>query len=322
MRKSIIMVVCCMLFALAPLSNAAGQRPTYPDRAIELIVPQTAGSAVDLPARIIAGWLSKRWGQPITVVNRPGGGFVAGTQSVMQAKPDGYTILWDGNGSASFQILIQNEIPYKWDERTFIGKIVEQPMVFFVSSSSPMRTLKDVEQRIRENPSAFRSSWQAITTVTGLSLVSWFDAIKVPPTNCKLIEYGASKEAVAAAAGGHIDFGSGGLSAVLPMIQSGHIRLVAVLSTQRTEILPDVPTAKEQGYPITLSAWQGISGPPGLSTEVVDKWVSALKEMAADKELAADLNKKLKMEITFLGPKEYREMVMEEANAVKKFSVR
>jgi tripartite-type tricarboxylate transporter receptor subunit TctC len=240
----------------------------------------------------------------------------------MQAKPDGYTMLWDGNGASSFQILIKDKLPYKWDKREFIGKIVEQPMVYFVNNTSPMKTLKDVESRIRSNPGSFKSSWQAITTVTGLSLVSWFNAIKVNPTDCKVIEYRAAKEAVAAVAGGHIDFGASGINSTLPMIQSGHIRFVAVLSAKRIQAFPGVPTAEEQGYPIRLSAWQGISGPPGLSEEVVGKWVSALEEMAADKELAADLRKKLKMEISYLGPEEFKKMVLADANAVQKFAKR
>ena len=322
MRKSLFGVLCILFGTVALLPNSEAQQPSYPDRAIELIVPQTAGSAVDLPARVIATWLSEKWKKPIKIVNRPGGGFVVGTQSVMQAEPDGYTILWDGNGAASFQIMIKDKLPYKWDGRTFIGKIVEQPMVFLVNNSSPMKTLKDVEQRIRSNPSSFKSSWQAITTVTGLSLVRWFDTINVDPSKCKLIEYRASKEAVTAVAGGHIDFASGGLSSVLPMIQSGHVRLVAVLSSKRTGVLPDVPTAKEQGYPIELSAWQGISGPPNLPKEVVDKWVSAMEEMAEDKELAAELRSKLKMDISFLGPKEFKEMVLTEADSVMKFAKR
>lgn len=320
--RRLVFVAWCLVLVAALLSGCTAQQASYPSGPVELTVPQTAGSAPDLAARLVAEWLTKKWRQPVNVVNRPGGGMVVGTQYVMQAKPDGYAMLFDGNGASSFQAMVKDALPYRWDERTFVARVADAPMVFFVNGSSPMKNLKDVEQRIKSDPASFKTSWQAITTVTGVSLVKWFDAIKVNPASVKTVEYTASNEAVAAVAGGHIDFGSGGISTVLPMLGTGKVRIVAVLAEKRTEALPDAPTAKEQGYDLVQSFWQGVSGPPELPQPVVDRWASTLSEIAADKEFAATLQKSTQMYPAFLGPKEFREMVLAEGKSVEGYGKR
>ena len=317
-RKTGVILLSLML-AVTLLTGCQSntKKGSYPTKPIDLVVPQDAGSAPDLAARLTADWLSKKWGQPINVVNRPGGGMIVGTQSVMQAQPDGYTILFDGNGASSFQAMVKEKLPYKWADRTFIARICEAPMVFVSAKSSPLKSLKDVDQRIKSDPSTFKTGWQASTTVTGMTLVKWFNAIGINPSKVKTIEYRASNEAVAAVAGKHIDFTAAGISSAVSMLEAGYIQIIAVASDKKMPSMPDVPTAKEQGYDIVQTFWQGVSGPPGMPREVADKWAGEISKMVADEQFVAKLKKEIQMYPSFLGPQEFKENVLAEAKSIE-----
>ncbi|MCL4426378.1 MAG: tripartite tricarboxylate transporter substrate binding protein [Firmicutes bacterium] len=313
---ALLVVGLTLLGSLGCTGNA--KQEAYPKGPVELVVPQAAGSGPDLAGRAIADWVSKKWGKPITVVNRPGAGHIVGTQSVLQAKPDGYTMLVDGDAASAFQILAADKLPYKWDDRTFIASFARAPMIYVVNGSSPFKSLKDIEQRIKSDPATFKSSWQATNTVTGVTALQFFRAIGVDPKTVKLVEYQSTNEAITALAGGHIDFATVTLSVALPFVEMGKVRIVAITGDERLKRLPDVPTAAEQGYRINQYYWQGVSGPQGLPKQVADKWATAIKEMIADQNFVSQLEKQQLMFPSLLVGDEFKKMVLDEAQTIQR----
>ena len=115
--------------------------PKYPAKSIDTVVPFAPGAGTDLMGRVMAEGLSKKWRYPITVVNKPGGNTIIGTNDVMRASPDGYTILVDSPGSSSMQVGMK-DLPYKVEQRTFMVRAAASPMAFIVPSELPLENLE------------------------------------------------------------------------------------------------------------------------------------------------------------------------------------
>lgn len=141
-------------------SNPVQSQEKYPTRPIEIIVPYAPGGGTDLSARITAAYLSKRWGVPVNVVNKPGGNTVPACLEVYRAAPDGYTMLQDGLGSGPLLEVVVKNLPFKIMDRTFIGVATGVAMFIVVPPNSPFMTMKDLETEAKKDPGNF--SWTSL----------------------------------------------------------------------------------------------------------------------------------------------------------------
>jgi tripartite-type tricarboxylate transporter receptor subunit TctC len=262
----------------------------YPSRPIEIIVPFNAGGSTDLTARITAAYLSKKWNIPVNVVNKPGGNTVPACFEVHRSKPDGYTLLADGNGSASMLQNAVKNLPFKVMDRTFIAITMLIPDVILVPANSPFKTLKDVEVSVKKSPENW--TWTSLGGTSPVDFVirQFLKAVNVNVSKTKPVIFTGGSQAVVQVAGGHVMVGVASVSSVLPAVKAGTIRVLAICDKTRNSNLPDVPTTAELGYPsVNANQWVGISGPPNLPLTIINQWDKALQELLKDEETIAKL---------------------------------
>lgn len=291
----------------------------YPSKAIDYVVPLPPGGGSDLGARTVAKALSDELGVPVNVVNKPGGNQITGTKYVMDAKNDGYTLIADGASQGSLHVL-QKNLPYKLEDRTFIARVMSAPHAFYVSGNSPYNTLKELVAAAKANPEEFSWGWAGGNTTTDFVLLQLFHEAGIDIARTKRIPTAGAGKTVVSVAGNHITFGAGGASSVFSLAKSGDIKVLAITGTKRLSQIPDVPTTAEAGFPeVDLNWWIGISGPKDLPKDVVEKLEAAAKKVAANPAVVKELEN-IGAYPDYLGSKETRDYVMKEAEMFKQLA--
>ncbi|TCT06113.1 tripartite tricarboxylate transporter substrate binding protein [Aquabacter spiritensis] len=283
--------------AMALAIGAAGALPAaaqdkFPSKAIEIIVPFAAGGSTDLGMRVIAPALEAKWGVPVRIINKPGGNTVPAVNEVMNAKPDGYTMLADGPPQSSMLDTAVKNLPFKVVDRTFVGVAAYTPMKFVVPVDSPFKTLADAAAAAKADPSTF--TWTSLGGAGAQDMANrqFFKAIGVDVTKTRPLQLKGGSEAITMTAGGHVKMGVGSYSSIAAPLQSGKLRVLAVASPERWPNLPDTPTAKEAGYPsIETLYWIGLSGPPKLPADIVAAYDKAMREITSDPKVVDGLLK-------------------------------
>lgn len=290
-------------------------QPQYPTRAIEILVPFTAGGGVDLTARTMASYMSKKWGVPINVINKPGGNTIPATLELYRADPDGYTLYEE---ASTVCYLAVRKLPFDIMDRTFIAITNIGPQVMYVPSSSPYKTLKELAVAAREKPENFTWVSRGGPDPADYQVIKFLQEAGVDYRKTRSIMSQGASQGVTLVAGGHAMLGSGSGTSALPALKAGTIRAVAVSGSARFIELPDVPTAAEAGYPTaTVDNWFGIIGPPKLPAYVVDIWDKAIQEMLKDPEVVAKLRNIWQVPF-YRNSREMRELVIETTAEVKK----
>lgn len=277
---------------LALLIVALPALAQYPTKAIELIVPNPPGGSTDLSARILAKAVQERWKVPVRVVNMPGGANFVAVDDVMRAPPDGSKILIDGLSASSLLGLVVKDMPYKVADRTFITYTVRLPMILVVPADSPFKNFGDVMAALKKDPKSI--TWGSLggTGVSDLAFLKMFKHAGVSPADTRSVVSRGGAEVATQVAGGHVMLGAGSVSSFQSFIRAGKLRPIVVFGNERSNAIPDVPTVVEAGFPgITAIQWNGLSGPPKLPQEIVQKWHATIQEVLADPEVIASMNK-------------------------------
>ena len=306
--------ICCLVMA-APGSAAAGTAK-YPTKGIDVIVPFAPGAGTDLMGRVVAEALSRKWGVPVNVVNKPGGNTIIGVNEVMRAAHDGYTLLVDSPGSSSMQVDMK-DLPYKVEDRTFVGRAAASPMAFIVPANSPWKDLKAVVEAAKKDPGAL--TWTSLGGTSGVDLVmrQFFKAAGIDVSKAKMVTYPGAAPATNAVAGGHVQLGAATAGTILALVRGGNARCIGVTSTEKMNDLPDVSTTGQQGFPaVNAVFWVGFSGPAGLPANIVSVWSDAMSEVLKDREVAAKLTRVTSVP-AFLGPEDFKKFILEESRVVK-----
>jgi tripartite-type tricarboxylate transporter receptor subunit TctC len=311
MKKSLWLFSFFVLI-LAILPCPAQSAPAYPTKPIEMIIGFGPGGAADVTARLVAGYVSKKWGQPINVINMPGASGIIGTRHTLTAKPDGYTLMMDNHAVSAMLAASQIDLPFKWENRTVIARVTVDPVFYLVKQDSPWKDLKEVAENIRKNPKVFRWGVAGVTAVGAFAMPQFLEVNNLPFDSLNRVVFKSGAEVVTALAGGHIDLAAQQYSEVTGLILAKKVRGLAVVNPERLPGLPDVPPAKEVGYPnLNVYGWQGVSGPPKLPPEVVDKWAKSLEEACQDPAFLEQAAKIYKV-LAYLGPKEFWEFMQDE----------
>jgi tripartite-type tricarboxylate transporter receptor subunit TctC len=274
-----------MLLALSG-TLALSAQAAYPEKPVRMILPNAAGAATDIVARIFAAKLTELMGQQFLIDNRPGAGGIIAVETVAKATPDGYTLLQCGVSQAISPAL-KRKLPYEpWRDFVRVAQYGAVPNVLAVHPSLPAKTLAEFVKQAKQNPGKLRYASPGIgftphLTMEYLKSVAGIDIQHIP--------YKASSQAIADLLGGQVHAMFNNLPSQLPNIRGSKIRALAVTSAQRTTQLPDVPTIAESGYPgFEVTVWYGMCAPAKTPKTVL----SAL-EAATTKALAApDLRQK------------------------------
>ena len=290
----------------------ASAQPAYPTKPVDIIVAFAPGGGADVTARLIAAYASKKWGQSVNVVNMPGASGITGTLRALNARPDGYTLLLEPHATASMLFAVESDVPFKMDGKTPIALMTLDPVVYTVKEDSPWKTLKDVAAAAKADPRSFRYGIAGVAAVASFSVSQFLFEAGVPLPETSRVVFTGGAPAVTALAGGHVDFAGQQWSESAGMIVGKKIRGLAVVHPTRLPGLPDIPTAKEAGFPeLNVVGWQGLSGPPKLPAQIVAKWTGLLEEASRDPaflEQAFKLNKVM----AYKGPEAFWQFQQEE----------
>ena len=256
----------------------------YPTRPVTIVIPYGPGGAADLSARLVAGNAPGFLGQPILPVNKTGAAGVTGSTFVLNAKPDGYTMLSARVGSQMGVPAMNKTIPYEWDDFTIVGMTELNPFVLIVEGDSPYKTFADLEKAIADGAELTYSS-AGVGTLLHIATAVMVDAMGADPDNFTHIPFKGGGKARTAVVSGQVDFSWGNLSASIGALESGQLRALAVTTKERFAAIPDVPTASEVGYDALekIIGWSAIYGPPGLPDDIVAKWVDTLNQLKESK---------------------------------------
>jgi tripartite-type tricarboxylate transporter receptor subunit TctC len=264
--KAIRWIVAVWLAALCvPQALAQG----YPNRAVHLIVPFTAGSATDILARTFGQKLSETWGQPVIVENRPGAGGTIGAAIVAKSPPDGYTLLVHSAAQA-YNASIYTDLAYD-TSRDFVDVVplAGQPNVLVVSPALGVKSVAELIALAKQKPGALNVGSAGNGSGTHINaekfkLAAGIDVVHVP--------YKGTPEALNDTLAGRVTFFFSPISAALPNVRDGKLLALGVSTGKRSSALPDVPTIAESGLPgFDYNLWVAVFAPAGTPPDIVDK---------------------------------------------------
>jgi tripartite-type tricarboxylate transporter receptor subunit TctC len=292
----------------------------YPVKAINLIVPWSAGASTDITARIMAPALSKVLGAPVSVIDKPGGSGTIGTLEAVKAAPDGYTILVDCGGTSSIQYAWAEKLPYNVEERVYMARAILSPMGLSVRGDAPWKTIDDLVADIRKNPSAFRWSLIGGTGVPDVLIAQLRAALMakgVDLSKTRTVTYKGTGEVMIALGGGHVDIAFASPSATNSLWAAGKVRPLAISGKERYKGWPDIPSTAELGYPtVNLTYWAGYGAPPGLPPGIVKTWIDAVRATVKDPEVISKFES-VGFVPAFLEGEDFKKFVLEEGKSIK-----
>lgn len=287
-RTYLILTSHCLIlvmFIVVPFGFAS--EITYPNRAVDMIVPYAPGGGADLGSKIMADKISRFFGQSLMSIYKPGGGGSLAAGLVAKAKPDGYTILV---GSQTPIVLspIVKKLDYKMEDFIPIGSYGKIPIWLVVKADARWRSLKDFVEEAGKFPGKLVICSYGKLTAADFTIQLLSKLAKIKVTH---VPYKSTGEALTAVLGGHGDAaivtGAGGL------LDSGSIRLLAVTEKRRLDGLPDVPTFTELGYPIEMNIQYCLCFPKGTPKRFVDTLQQAQERAYKrfEKEIKENLRK-------------------------------
>ena len=249
----------------------------YPSRPITFVMPSVAGSESDLAVRLISKEAEKFLGQPIAVVNKPGGSFTIGLTAVATSKPDGYTIGYTAH-SGMFLVPYMDKVPYHpINDVTQIMQFGYVNLAVVVKTDSPFKKFEDILAYARKNPKKVTYGSTGVGTIGALAMEQIAKKEGVQFTH---IPFKGSPETQTALLGGHVLFGAGSLS--YSLLESGQIRLLLLIAENRSPEFPTTPILKDLGYEIPAPLFLNVAGPKGIPDEIAKKLEAAYTKAMAE----------------------------------------
>ena len=306
------MIVFIFFFMFLVLGSAVVQAQPFPTKPVNLVIPFGAGGSHDLTARALASVAYNYLGQPLVVQLKPGGGGAIASDFVFNAAPDGYTLLFGGQGPNSTLPAVEGRSKGPGD-LVPVCRINYSAGLIITRPGMPYKTLKEMVAWAKANPGKLTF---ASTGPWGAADVPWKMTMKETGITSKVIPFSGGGPVLVAMLGGHVDVSGTFTAQGLPHIQAGKLVALAIWDEKRHPLLPDVPTAREEGVNVVFQMWRGVLAPKGTPRPIIDKLAEAFKKMAEDpsaKKMIAQLGD----DIYYLGPDEFAKVWREEYEAHK-----
>jgi tripartite-type tricarboxylate transporter receptor subunit TctC len=288
MHKNIAAVLA-LLATLVGVAPAMAEDSKYPDRPIRVVVPFGPGGGVDVMARLFAEKAQPKLGAPVVVENRAGASGTIGGLSVQQSPADGYTLLFAPLTHVMAN-LVMSKVPYDpVADFTPVARVGETPMIVVMSSKMPQRTLTEVAAAARAHP----ADWTVATSGLGSAgHIASIELNNISKANLTITPYRGTALALTDVIGGHVQLLIDSIITLLPPARDGKVKALAITSSKRSALAPDIPTAVESGMPtLEFTSWFGFFGPKGMPDDVVMKlnttFAQAGRELAQEGRLAA-----------------------------------
>jgi tripartite-type tricarboxylate transporter receptor subunit TctC len=305
-RRNFLHLAACAA-ALSAVSRFAWAQ-AYPSRPVRIIVPFAPAGASDITARLIGQWLSERLGQQFVIENRPGGGGNIGTEAVVRAPADGYTLLMVGSANAS-NATFYDKLNFNFiRDIAPVGSVFRGPYVMVVNPSVPARSVPEFIAYAKANPGKLTmasSGTGAVPHVAGelFKMMAGIDMVHVP--------YRGGGPALTDLLAGQVQVYFPTTVASIGYIRAGRLRALAVTAATRSDALPDIPTVGEflPGY--EASTWYGVGAPKGTPAEIVEKLNKEINAGLADPTMKARLAD-LGGDVLALSPADFGKLIAEE----------
>jgi tripartite-type tricarboxylate transporter receptor subunit TctC len=289
---------------------AATASAGFPDRPIEFIIPFGAGGGADIEGRLLAKEMSNILGVPLTPINKPGAGGAITYTYIVNSKPDGYTIGWNSTSVLTTTNLGNTDFDY--DAMDHIGRVEYQPQPFVVKADSNWKSFQDFVNDCRSNPNTYKIANSGTGSATHTAAIAIMNAI-----NCKVIHLPKGiKGRNASVLSGEADAMVAPLTGAIRLSKAGKLRILAVPTSKRNMVIPDVPTMGELGYEAELDLFRGLSVAPGTPQSIKDKLFDAMSKAAKSKAFMG-LAKKKGFTVDPMGPKAFTALLSNEDNKVK-----
>ncbi len=302
----LLVAFLCMTLLIGGCSMWSKESSTsekYPVKPINVIVPFAAGGSSDLIARALGKSAQQRLGQPLVVVNMPGGAATIGMNELAGSKPDGYTIGIVGPSVILQPLYGQTRFHYSTALEP-LAQVVSMPTVVAISSKSSWKNLNELILYAKQHPGEVKFGHAGLGTAIHITAEMFAKEVGV---NIVQVPFKGDSEALAALLGGHVQLIFVATpSTVKEHVQSGTVKILGVAEECRLNIpgFENVPTFKEQGVDLAFSFWQGVAAPKGLPAAEKARLAAGLKEIINDPEFKKNMEN-IGMEMEYLGPEEF-----------------
>ncbi len=271
MLASVRVLVAAFLAAVlfAAFGTTVFAEDAYPTKPVHIYVPYPPGGAVDIVARTLGDALGKHWNQPVVIENRPGAGGIVAEQALVQAQPDGYTLILVASGHALLPHFY-DKLPYDtFKDFTPISQIGSSPNMLLVRADSPFKSVTDVIAAARAKPGVLSYGHAGNGTSPYLSgeLFKYMAKVEITP-----VPYKGGAPALTDLIGGQIPLTFNNIPESLGQVQAGTVRPLGVTTAVRSPVLPNIPTIAESGVPgYDTGVWWGVFAPAGLPAAIQAK---------------------------------------------------
>ena len=320
-KKMFGATVCILVAAMILIAGCGGSNPagkpaekTFPKKPIEIIVPFSAGGAVDITVRILGAEMEKSLGQKVLIVNKPGGGGVEGQSSGARANPDGYTLVALTGGVVTSTLTKQ--VDFTIDSFQPLALYNLDPHILVVPTNSPYKTLADLIKSGKTETITVATPGHSTANHTSGLLMEKAMGVKF-----KFIHTKGVPEQIPMVAGSHAQAGIASWGEIRSMVDQGKLRPLGILSDKRDPRVPNIPTFKEQGVDLVYGSWRGIAAPKGTPPEIAEILSQALKKAIESQEVK-DRFTQSGFPISYMGPQDFTKYIKDElANMTKILSL-
>jgi tripartite-type tricarboxylate transporter receptor subunit TctC len=283
-------IIPALLLIVGCLVGSIAQAQPFPDRPIRMIVPTPAGGPIDTMARLLGNALARPIGQPVVIDNRGGAGNTLGSRDAAHAEPDGYTLLFSSASGLVISPMLYKSLDY--DPVTSFAPIAlvsDSPILLVVNPAVPAHSVAELVDYAKADPGKVNFSSGGVGTIPHLTgelfkAKAGINVVHVP--------YRGGGPSIADVVGGQIQFTFEGMNVLLPLVQDGKLRALAITASQRSAQLPDVPTMVESGFPhVVASSWTGLLAPAATPPAIVSKLNAATNSALMSDEMKAALAK-------------------------------
>ena len=313
--RTILDAIVSLAVAVGGVCFIAGSAPAqpYPNKVIKIVLPLSAGSPIDVIARIVAPALSARLKQTVIVENRPGGGTTLGTKAVATAAPDGYTLLFASATHTLSPALIKNPGFDAIKDFAAVVTVGSGAWVLVVEPSVPATSVRELVNYAKAHPG--KLNWGFGRNAGPHLLGELF--ILATGIEVNRVPYKSGNDAVSDMLGGRVQMNFGTVAALSQLVREGKLRALAVTGEARSADFPDVPTMKEIGFPrLTRGFWAGLLAPAGTANEIVTRLNAETNATLVAPEVRASLTK-IGVEPAGGSPQDFATLIANEVEAWK-----
>src|SRR3989449_6112895 len=271
MKRRTLLAVLTSVAALSFAAGGAAQTfEDYPNRPIRIIVPQAAGSGVDLQARVLAQKMGELWGHQGVVDNRPGANAIIGMEAGAKAAPDGYTLIYAPVSAVTTNAFIYKKLPYDtFRDFAPITQTTANPLGAVVNPASGISSIKDLVARAKANPGGINYGSFGIGNMTHLMGVLLSLAADIKMTH---VPYRGQTPPSTHVVAGPIPPAFTTTAGVADLVETGKLDLLATFGRERDEQFPNTPTPTEAGFPsVVVVGWSGLLAPAGVPPQIIEK---------------------------------------------------